>query len=417
MKKLIIISLVIVGTLLSSLNLFGKLSLNGQFKPRFEYRDGYRVLTTDDMNPAAFISQRTRFILDYSNSNLTSRVSLQDVRVWGDEAQMKNTPSIALHEAWVDINIETNISLKIGRQELVYDDHRILGNVDWAQQGRSHDAFIGKYETKGMKLHIGGAFNQSGQGLFGTSYPVQNYKGLGLVWFENKIDSNMKFTIMGVTDAFQESDTVNNNYYRHTFGGNYYYNSQSIDLQGIGYYQLGETVSGMDISAYMFSVQGYYKFDGFKVGAGVDYLSGNDTAGDKYGAFNTLYGTNHKFYGLMDHFLDIPAETNNGGLVDIYAKVKYDFVPKWNASLDFHTFSLEKPIINPLSTELSEKGLASEIDFVITHTMSKSVKFQLGYSYMIPTETLKLVQGRMEGTNSQWLWAMVSVTPEFFTSE
>jgi hypothetical protein len=30
-------------------------------------------------------------------------------------------------------------SMKLGRQEVIYDNSRIFGNVDWAQQGRSHD--------------------------------------------------------------------------------------------------------------------------------------------------------------------------------------------------------------------------------------------------------------------------------------
>jgi hypothetical protein len=324
-----------------------------------------------------------------------------------------------MHEAWVDVKLDSMISLKVGRQELVYDDHRILGNVDWAQEGRSHDAFVGKYESSNMKLHLGGAFNQSGQNVFSTTYPLKNYKGMGFLWFENKIDSNMRFTLLGITDAFQENDTNNYNYFRYTLGGNYYYNSQSLELQGTGYYQLGQTIMAQDIAAYMFSLQAYYKFSGFKVGAGIDYLSGNDSenpSSNDYTAFNTLYGTNHKFYGLMDHFLDIPAHTAGGGLVDIYAKIKYDFMPKWVAALDFHSFSLDKAIINPTTAGLTEKGLASEIDLVITHTIASDIKLQLGYSYLIPADALKIVQGRPNGDNSQWLWAMLIVTPELFSS-
>ena len=32
-------------------------------------------------------------------------------------------------------------AFKVGRQEINYDDARIFGNVDWAMQARSHDAF------------------------------------------------------------------------------------------------------------------------------------------------------------------------------------------------------------------------------------------------------------------------------------
>lgn len=405
---------------LHSYDSFAKVSLNGQFRPRFEYRDGYIQLTNDSLNPAAFISQRTRLVFDYSNANITTKLSLQDVRVWGDEVQQKNTPSIGLHEAWAEVKLSNSYGLRFGRQELVYDDHRLLGNVDWIQPGRSHDAFVGKYQSENIKFHLGGAYNQSGENVFSTNYALNNYKGLGFFWFEDKIDSNMRFTLVGITDAFQANDSIGNHFYRHTFGGNYYYNSKSLELQGTGYYQMGETKNALDIAAYMFSLQAFYKLDGFKFGAGIDYLSGNDTenpGNNKYTAFNTLYGTNHKFYGYMDHFLDVPANTAGGGLVDIYAKVKYDFASDWNATLDLHSFSLEKAIFNPLTATFAEKGLASEIDFVLTHSVSSDVNFQLGYSYLIPTESLKLAQGRPAGTDSQWLWAMLSVTPNFFTSE
>lgn len=419
MKKLIFSSLVLLIIINIPNVLIAKININGQFIPRAEYRDGYSQLKTNKTDPAFFISQRTRLNFDFSNSNLTTRISAQDVRVWGDEVQLKNTPSIALHEAWVNLNLDTLFNFKIGRQELVYDDQRLLGNVDWVQNARSHDAIVGKYESENLKLHLGGAFNQSSQNLFGTNYPIKNYKGLMYLWFEDKIDSNMRFTLLGLSDTFQENDTTNNNFSRYTFGGNYYYNSQLMDIQGTGYYQAGKTIMNEDIGAYMFSLQAYYKNSGFKIGAGIDYLSGNDVQKKdttKYSAFNTLYATNHKFYGYMDYFTNIPANTANGGLMDIYAKAKYDFIAKWSASLDFHSFSLANAIINPMTSELTEKGLASELDLVFVNSYSKDIKIQFGYSYLISTDALKVVQNRASGENSQWLWAMISITPEFFTS-
>ena len=40
----------------------------------------------------------------------------------------------------------------------------------------------------------------------------------------------------------------------------------------------------------------------------------------KYNVFNTLYATNHKYYGFMDYFIDIPRHTYGLGLIDIHAK-------------------------------------------------------------------------------------------------
>lgn len=398
---------------------YAKLSLNGQYKPKFEFKDGYKHLKTDFTDPAALVSQRTRLILDYSNSALTSRISVQDVRVWGDEVMNKNTPSIGLHEAWVDLKLDSLFQIKLGRQELFYDDGRLLGNSDWSQTGRSHDAVLGKYETSDWKLHFGGAFNQNSKGDFGTNYTLDNYKGLGLLWFENKINSSMRFSLLGLTDIYQKNDSVNIDYGRLTLGGNYYLNSDNIDMQATAYYQTGKTTKSQDISAYLLSLQAYYKMEDFKLGAGVDYLSGNSVTTDttKYNSFNTLYPSAHKFYGSMDYFTNIPAHTKNGGLMDIYVKLNYKLSKKWSASLDYHNFSLANPIINPSTGQETETALASEFDLSLVHKFSDDVKFQFGYSYLVPNDALKVVQSVPNGENSQWLYLLVSVTPDFFSSK
>ena len=51
-------------------------------------------------------------------------------------------------------------STKLGRQVLSYDDQRILGGLDWAQQGRNHDAALLKYKKNKFALDFALAFNQ-----------------------------------------------------------------------------------------------------------------------------------------------------------------------------------------------------------------------------------------------------------------
>jgi hypothetical protein len=78
-------------------------------------------------------------------------VAVQDVRVWGQDASTNNRITnsalngLMLHEAWAEISLlDTNktklgkeFALKIGRQELLYDDSRLLGNLDWLQQAQA----------------------------------------------------------------------------------------------------------------------------------------------------------------------------------------------------------------------------------------------------------------------------------------
>ncbi len=43
----------------------------------------------------------------------------------------------------------------------MYDDSRLLGNLDWLQQARHHDAIVLKFLNKGWQADLGAAFNQN----------------------------------------------------------------------------------------------------------------------------------------------------------------------------------------------------------------------------------------------------------------
>lgn len=152
-------------------------TLNGQLRDRGEIREGVGNLVPLGSKPAAFISQRTRLNFGYQWDRLTFGVSVQDVRVWGQDASTISNIDVGsrlmLHEGWADILLVNKddpsigfkpidrLSLKVGRQELIYDDARLLGNLDWLQQGRSFDMALLKAEHKGFQVDVGYAFNQN----------------------------------------------------------------------------------------------------------------------------------------------------------------------------------------------------------------------------------------------------------------
>lgn len=166
-------------------------TLVGQLRPRTEVRNGYGNLTLKDSKSAVFTSQRTRLIFGYKWDRVTFGASIQDVRVWGqDAASISNADGnkLMLHEGWADLTLfnkaDTTIktkgidlmSLKIGRQELGYDDVRLIGNLDWLQQGRRHDMVLLKTVHKGWQVDLGYAFNQNSDafGITNTSYVPAN---------------------------------------------------------------------------------------------------------------------------------------------------------------------------------------------------------------------------------------------------
>lgn len=174
-----------------SLTVSAQLSLTGQLRTRGELRDGYGTLEPVGNNNAAFISQRTRLILNYNSSKLIFHTSIQDVRLWGQDASTISAADggkLELHEAWAEIILSNKkdpsfkispfdyFAVKIGRQELVYDDERLLGGLDWLQQARRHDAIVFKAVQNGWQFDLGGAFNQNTDAINynGTYYTPAN---------------------------------------------------------------------------------------------------------------------------------------------------------------------------------------------------------------------------------------------------
>ncbi|MCG7855815.1 alginate export family protein [Flavihumibacter sediminis] len=176
--------------LLTGLQLEAQLSLTAQIRPRFEVRNGFGTLPLKGSTPAAFMSQRSRLAINYASPKLVLRYALQDVRLWGQDASTISNADgnrLGTHEAWAELILADAkdssgssavdmFSIRVGRQELVYDDQRLLGNLDWLQQGRRHDALVFKLMDGGWQADLGLAFNQHTDAFAynGTAYTPAN---------------------------------------------------------------------------------------------------------------------------------------------------------------------------------------------------------------------------------------------------
>lgn len=171
--------------------LFAQFSLIGQLRTRTELRNGLGNLVPKDAPAAFFTSQRTRLTFGYKWDRVQFQTSIQDVRVWGQDAATINNADgnrLMVHEAWAEITLANradtsikfkpiqNLSLKIGRQEMIYDDSRLIGNLDWLQQGRRFDAAILKAQHRGWAFDVGVGFNQNSDafGVVGDYYTPGN---------------------------------------------------------------------------------------------------------------------------------------------------------------------------------------------------------------------------------------------------
>ena len=171
---------VVAITLLFSFQANSQFELSGQFRPRSEFRQGFQQLFDSDNAPAFFIDQRSRISSNFKNEKIEFHFVLQDYRTWGNTPQLNTSDyGLSIHESWAKLKINKLNNVKLGRQEIVFDNARIFGNVDWAQQGRKHDAILYNYKRK-HEVNVGFAYNSNNPSLTNQTYTVSNnYKTLG----------------------------------------------------------------------------------------------------------------------------------------------------------------------------------------------------------------------------------------------
>lgn len=395
-------------------------TLDAELRPRFEYRHGYKTLFPDNVDPAAFVSQRTRLNTAYEIEKLSFYLSLQDVRTWGDVPQLNTADKngIGIHQAWGEIQLDPHFFLKVGRQEIVYDDHRIFGNVGWAQQARSHDALLINYHDSKYAINLGFAFNQNEENLTGTTLTTPGtYKSIQYLWTHkewNKLSASLLF----LNNGLQFIDNINSNNnetrYSQTLGTHLNYKANNLKLTSNLYYQFGKDIANNDLSAYLLSLEGNYTVTAKStLGLGVELLSGNDnglTSNQKNKAFTPLYGTNHKFNGLMDYFY-VGNHANNVGLLDIFANAKVGLNEKSNLNFAIHNFSAAAEIGPD-----SEKQLGTELDIVYGYKLQKEIGISAGYSHLFASQGMETIKGNSDGNTNNWGWIMITINPVLFTS-
>ena len=395
-----------------------QVDLSAELRPRYENKQGFKTLLKLGEEGSSFISQRTRLNLNYQQDNFLVRISLQNVRVWGDVGTLSSIDkSSNFHEAWTQFSVADYFDLKLGRQEIIYDDSRIFGNVGWAQQGRSHDAIIAKIKTSDKgKLDIGFALNNDSQaGLKSLYSNVAGYKQFQYLWYHTKLN-NYGLSILALNNGVEYLDGNNDAKvsYSQTFGPRLTYKKNNISFDAAAYLQTGKVVSS-SISASYYSANFYFKANNeLNIGAGFEYLSGKNSndSSTKIKSFNPIFGTNHKFNGWMDYFY-VGNHLNSVGLLDINVAISYK-KDKFSAKLVPHIFKSAADVYN--GTIKMGKSLGTELDFTLGYKVVNNIQFSAGYSQMFGTASLEALKGGLSTKSNSWTWFMLTFKPTFYST-
>ncbi|MCM0667894.1 alginate export family protein [Flavobacterium tyrosinilyticum] len=421
MKKLKLILILIVG--LSFEIQAQELDVNLQIRPRFEYRNGYKQLLQEGQKGTSQISQRSRLNFNYKQDDLILKLTFQNTRTWGDvaPATVADKNGVAVFEAWAQYNFTEKWSARMGRQVLSYDNQRILGEMDWAQQGQSHDALTVSFHDETQKLDFGGAYNSTAENVVQTPYTVANYKAMQYAWYHNQISEKLGASFLVLNTGYEFTRNPNTPEskilvdYMQTFGPYLTYKKDKIDTSFWLYGQTGKSTD-QQVSAWNAAANINYSItNSFKAGLGYEFLSGKDSndGSTVIKSFNPIFGTNHGFNGYMDYFY-VGNHLKNVGLQDIFIKLNYN-VNKWQFALIPHVFLAAADVVNVPLNEKMDSYLGTEIDATFGYNFKKDITLTGGYSQMFGSKTMEFIKTGDAGHTNNWAWLMVSVNPRIFS--
>ncbi len=404
-----------------SFSALAQFTLQGQIRPRAEFRDGYRMMPTDESNPAAQVNQRTRLTLAFDDDNrISTKLSLQDTRLWGENLTMDDSPTLGFYEAWIALDPNKKMRIKAGRQELQYDTRRLMANNDWALTGRTHDVLTFRYTTdNGSQLHIGAAFNQSENELFETHYALNNYKTLNYIWYNTQLSDNLTTSLHFIADGYENEDDPEDFNLRYTWASYLVWDAAGkTDLRLYPSYQHGKTHRGQDISAFYVMLEvstslinNMHNTLGAELFSGLNQVRTNDT----WTAFDDLYGMGHARQGFMDYFTNFPDDTKYAGLINPYLRNSYHFSETTSLSADLHLFFIQNDFPDPNDEGAIDAYLGTEIDLTLTYRFNTFTQVIFGYSTLFGSETMEVIRGGDSDQWAHWAFAMIRMSPVFLS--
>ena len=422
---------IVAGTMLFAQE--NEFDMSLQLRPRTEYRNGaYRPLQTGE-EPAILTHNRTRLTMNYSNGDkLKMRVSLQNINIWGQANQVQpldaTNNNIGLFEAYADIKLSENMRTKIGRQMIALDDDRIFGTFDWHPAGRSHDALNISWKKQNTDVQTYFAFNQNYNTIGNVNNPAgqyfspenaQPYQHLQMIYAKYNFTPKHYLSVLANNIGFKDLKTDNKTYNMQTIGANYFGNGNLWNVGLSAYYQFGETNVGRKTSATLLSAVVDYKINKpSKIGLGIDYLSGDNTnkpTQEATNIFNPLYGTHHKFYGIMDYFYTGNPH-GNVGLLDTYVRYSSVINPKLSISAVGHFFNSGAKIYQ--NNQKKSNYLGSELDISFNYNIMKNISLTGGYSNFFNTESLRYLKKTPNARGNQdWVWLSLNINPQIFKAK
>jgi len=404
--------------------------VDGEIRPRVEYRDGLTKPLLETTDPGVSAIQRTRLGLNFTSGLLKTQITIQDARTFGQNPTSSSDATTGILEAWAEMVLMPGGTLKVGRQILTYDDKRLFSACDWSNTGASHDMALFKYSVNDFQGHFGIAYNNNSIISSETYYlPKSNYRYMGFVWLTKDIMNGLNLSLIGVDEGVQDTTGTKNGvnylktnmFHAYTYGGNLKFadGNSPLMILATAYYQGGKNSLGSKMNGKQLALTIDYKLsDLLSANIGSNYISGDNKSTDgTQSNFKKLYGTDHSFNGYMEYW-KVPLTQ---GLLDYYAGVTGKIGKDLSISGTYHLFNSEFSGKNKKGISFS-KDLGSEFDLTINYKLNTWTSVQGGWSTYFINSNVLIAKDMMNSATApvirtpQWAYVMFTIRPTFLNN-
>ena len=385
-------------------------------------------------NSQTIVLSRVRLNIDADiHEHLRAFLQIQDSRFWGIENGISkmggSSPDIGagigqittdFHQAYVDVRKLFNypVTMRVGRQEIIWGDHRLLGSFGWHNVANSWDGIRGFYDVEDYAFQTFGAIQfhdprTSRYTAVGSVVPRRamksnDHQDYGAMFTFKKLvpDANLQLMILHDNNQFgsaanTQADSGGN---RQIWDGGLRIAGKvgkPFDYSGEFHGQWG-TYQNEDHRAFAgYIAAGYTLHDVMwkpRFGLEGDWSPGDDDgrSGDHDTFFN-FFPTNHKHYGYMDQmaWMNMKAVRGQLKIKPMEKMVAWaDVWGFWLDDTDDNWYNAGQATMRGYSTDgLPDQDpsshLGTELDLTWKYQLYKSVALQAGYSHFFGGDYLE----------------------------
>ncbi len=382
------------------------LTIGGQARERGEYFRQYLFGNSEPKQSDGYLLSRYRLSADlhltrYFRMFAEGRSAFALDRDLAGGRTTSYVDEVDLMNGFADVMIplgqQASVTLRGGRQELIFGSQRLVGPGDFTQVPRAFEGGAAIGQIAGWTITLFWAqpvvvdkyrFNQSTSdqelfGVFGTGPLHVVAVNLDLYW----LDANNKTATFNGTVGRE---------HRHTLGGRVWgkIGATGLDFEVEGAAQFG-TVGRGDVATSMFTTVLGYTLPVPRLSPRVylefDYASGDDRPGGNVGTFNPLYPNGHSYLGYIDYIGRQNLISPNAGVSvspirDLTLSLQQYFF--WRASDHDAIYNKSGGVLRP-ATGTTARYVGAETDVLATYNLTHHIQGYAGYSHFSTGEFIE----------------------------